>query len=46
MTSKDIWNKYPDKTSYDWLNRGVYTYNVMLKHENGELKKKKKKKKK
>ena len=32
-SSKDIWDKYKDKNSYEWLSSGVHVYNVLKKEE-------------
>jgi len=43
-TSKEIWDSYEDKDSYEWKTSGVHTYNVLLAEENKEEKERKKRK--
>lgn len=38
VTSKDIWNQFPDKTTFQWLKSGIHSYNVLLKEEQQHIK--------
>ena len=38
-TSKEIWDKYPDKNSYPWLSSGIHVFNVLKKEEEKEQQK-------
>lgn len=32
-TSQEIWDLYPDKESFEWLNRGIHCYNTVVNLE-------------
>jgi len=33
VSSKVIWDSYPDKTTYKWLSSGIHIYNVLKRLE-------------
>jgi len=45
ITSKEIYDSYPNKNSYEWLSRGRHIYKVLLDKEIVLNKEKVKKKK-